>query len=71
MNRWLQVALFLIGALLFGKLLADIGLPELRNDAVASGWMRPAGHSANTARSLLHIVASRPSCRRSIMAHVA
>ena len=38
-NRWLQVALFLIGAVLFGNLLVDIGLPQLRDDAVASGWM--------------------------------
>ena len=38
-NRWLQLALFLIGVALFGHLVADIGVARLGADAVASGWM--------------------------------
>ena len=38
-NRWFQLALFLIGVALFGHLVADIGVDRLWADAVASGWM--------------------------------
>lgn len=38
-NRWIQFLLFAVGVLLFGRLLSGIGLPQLREDALASGWM--------------------------------
>lgn len=39
MNRWIRFLLFAVGILLFGHLLSDIGLPQLEEDALASGWM--------------------------------
>ena len=38
-NRWLRVLLFLVGVALFGWLVAAVGLSQLRDDAMASGWM--------------------------------